>query len=643
MRMTNLPARTATGPFAAVASCLVLALVGCEPGAEDLVRRAGPGIAHAAELVGDTGRTVTRRVLAHDWVDWTGTPSPDGRAIAHTDWTTGDLAVMDLATQDVRRLTTQPEPYAEGMAMFPQYSPDGERLVYGWWDDARPFEWGLRIIDLEGGEPRVLYDLESTTWIQATDWSPDGNDILALRSLLDGTNELVLVSSADGEVRILRSFDWRSPMLAKFSPDGRHIIYDFPPEEDRPERDLFMLSLAEGREIRLAEHPADDRLLGWAPGGDHVLFGSERGGTPGAWVLPVSAGRAAGEPVLVKPDFWRAAPMEFALDGRYFYGVDVGNQNAYFASLDTAEGRVVGSPVAVSQNAGGSVYNPAWSPDGRQIAFRFQSSPPGGRFLLGIRSIDTGETRTLPFPSEAVYPRTLRWTPDGQSLVFSSRDRSNRQGIYRLDVQTGRMDRLLRIAADRGIQQIDLAPDGGWFAYQGWRRLEDGGAEHELGTFDLADGAHRLLLRSPAQIRNPALSPDGRSLVFTHVHTTNTGRSAVKVAALDGGEVRTVLEDTDSRASAVWTPDGRHLVVADRRAGEQSTEGPFIYDLELVPLDGGEPRPMGLSMELIHRIQLSPDGRRIAFQGGRRNTEIWVMEDFLPAGGGVSHAGGSSR
>ena len=78
---------------------------------------------------------------------------------------------------------------------------------------------------VDGSEPRVVYDVDTRTQVQAHDWSPDGRAILAIRSQEDGTKQIVLVPVAGGAVRVLRSLDWREPMRMGFSPDGRLVAY----------------------------------------------------------------------------------------------------------------------------------------------------------------------------------------------------------------------------------------------------------------------------------------------------------------------------------------------------------------------------------------------------------------------------------
>ena len=107
-----------------------------------------------------------------------------------------------------------------------------------------------------------------------------------------------------------------------FSPDGRWIVYDFPPREEFSERDIYLLSTDGSRGFSLVEHPANDIVLGWAPDGERVLFASDRAGTFGAWVIRVVDGQPRGAPELVKPDIAPIANTWLGLtrDGSYYYG-----------------------------------------------------------------------------------------------------------------------------------------------------------------------------------------------------------------------------------------------------------------------------------------------------------------------------------
>lgn len=592
----------------------------------------------------DTG-TVARRILADPAVDWLVSPTPDGRRIARTDWTTGDLAVRDLETGEDLRLTEQPEPYAEGFVLFPRYAPDGGSIAYGWWNAKRPWEWQLRVVDADGGEPRVL--VEGVPYIQPDAWSPDGRTIAAVLALEDATHQIVLVDADEGTRRSLRSLDWRAPGGLAFSPDGRWIAYDFPPEEDDPQRDIYVVAASGGEERAVVQHPGDDRMLGWAPTG-HLLFHSHRTGTPGAWLLAMEEGRAQGDPELVKPDLWRAAPVGFTADGTYFYGVQTDSREVHTAALDPETGRVTGPPSPAGPRGLVRTERPRWSPDGRYLAYRVQRGPlaagaVGTRFLA-VRSLETGEVRELPPDSEVRYLLDFRWSPDGSSLIVRAQARSGRAGLYRTDPLTGRMELLFdERDADASLGPFDLHPDGRRVVHRMSRRLEDGRGEDRLILRDLTEESERTLVALPPatgsgpglQLRHPEISPDGRRLAY--LEWRQFDENLVKLMPLEGGEPRAVFQGDVSLGG--WTGDGRSLLmVVDSEAPESREEA--VPERSVVRLDPetGRTEPLGVTMDGIASLHLHPDGRRLAFTAGANTFELWTMEGFLPETGEATAA-----
>ncbi|MDP2957462.1 MAG: hypothetical protein Q8N53_13645 [Longimicrobiales bacterium] len=625
-----------------VAGVVLFTLLACEQPPENSIAQAGlfttVGAPRSWKLEpppADTIRTVTRRVWYGESADYLGSPTPDGAAIAFHNWNTGDLAIRDLATGATRNLTNNPAPYFPGWGMFPVVSRDGQRVAYTWWESEKPFEWQLRVVDRENPEPRVLHAVEP--WIHPRDWSPDDKQVAALKLLPDGTFQIVLVSSDDGSVQVLKQLDWRMPMTMAFSPDGRFLLYDFPADPEKEEsRDLFLLPLDGSPERRLVDHPADDMLFGWTPDGRHILFSSDRTGAPAAWLLRVVDGVAQGSPLLVKPDLWQSVPMGFTRDGRFFYGVKTGNQTVRIASLDPETGEAVGPPVPGTARSLGAASWPSWSPDGHHLAFLLQPSLAQAPRILAIRSMESGEERHLRLPMELNYPMQPLWTPDGRAILLRSQDREGQQGLYRANVLTGETWPIFKKAL-WGARAFDVLPGGDAIVYVSEGKDEAGKVEARIMVRNLDSGEEREIFRTLPQgtgeLSQIVLSPDGETVAVLHssVLDGESRSNAVLLLPIAGGEPRELLRGSFQKLA--WLPNGRFLLLRAYDDPKSPAGGGGRMHLSRVDVDSGEIVDVGLSMDGPGHMALSRDGRRLAYLDGASAMEVWVMEDFLPPAG----------
>jgi Tol biopolymer transport system component len=604
----------------------VVAAIGCNAesprtnGEGDLLAAGIPGAASTALSDQDSTPMVVRRVWGGPDVDLGGSVSPDGRYLTFIDWSTGNVAAREIATGEVRLLTDDGswEPYESAMGSL-TISPDGKRVVYHWYRQGQPIYYELRIVGMDGTGHQVLYANESVEYFGAAAWSPDGEQIVTVQSIDDGPNEMLLISVADGLTRTLKQFESGWPWAFSFSPDGRFIAYDFQTENNSEIRDIIVLSLDDGREMPLVQHPADDFLLGWAPDGKHVLFASDRTGTVGAWIQPVADGQAAGDPKLVKPDLWRVWPLGFTRDGAFFYGVNMTARDVYIASVDPRTGAVLAPPASVNPTHLAWDYRPAWSPDGRYLAylsgFGARIYTAFTRMAYSIRSVETGETRKL-LPDLNSFGRCLWWV-DGHSLLVPGRDRNDRTGLFKVDVQTGEAEPLPAFWDVDIARLIDPSPDGKRIFFS--RRVN---GKSRIIVMDLETGRETALYDEGWEI-GPSLSPDGRHLAFV-VKAKDTHRLLVMPAA--GGEPREVHQygnEGGTTGNVAWSRDGRSLffpVEADD--GQHQLWRAFVA--------GGPPQKLDITMETLRGLRVHPDGRRIAFDSGSGGAEVWVMEDFLP-------------
>lgn len=557
-----------------------------------------------------------RRVWSGAGVDTSGSPSPDGRYLSIMDPESGDLAIWDIANGQKKRLTNKGSWSTSEMVLGSTWSPDGKKIAYAWLNKDTVPE--LRIIGSDGSEPRLL---PSAAWPK--DWSPDGRSLLALVSPDNTTAEMALVSVADGSVTMLAK-DGRpiSSWNEGFSADGKYIVYDLPQQTGSPERDIFITSIDGKQTIPLVRHPADDQLLGWLPGSDTVLFASSRTGTQDAWAVHVVDGKAQGEPVLVRKDIGRISPMGFSDRGAFYYNVGVSVVDVFEASLDLAKGTVVDPPKKTTQGVAGTSSSAGWSPDGKNLAY--VSERKDGSYVLCVRSEQTGEEREIPIPVDSLWK--MHWSADS-TAVFATMGGKAAQGLFRIDIQTGKQTLLARSGwSDSLIKDFAVSPDAKSVYYANFQWVK------KLVTvirYSLETGQETEVYRKAAapDIGYMTISPDGKYLSFSTADDTGAP-FVIRILPTAGGETRDVLRGgLASFTPHAWTPDGTTILFIKRTATGTKDEKRELWQ---VASTGGEPRKINVGMEL-RDVRLHPDGRRIVFTSGKSAKEVWTMENFLPA------------
>ncbi len=571
-----------------------------------------------------------RQVWAGPTTDYLGGVSSDGKYLSHVDWETGDLAVRELATEKKRRLTNKGTWFESSeFALFSTISPDSKQVAYAWFH--KDLACDLRLIGLDGSNPRVLYRDDEIDYVQPDAWSPDGKYILAHFFKKDSTSLIGWVSLADGSARFVKTLGARGPTKMSVSPDGRYIVYDYPTQPDLPERDIFLLTADGKREIPLVKHPANDMEPVWTPDGRSVLFVSDRTGVWGEWIIKVADGKPLGQPELIKPDIGRISPIGFTREGSFYYGLDAGLEDVYTAEVDFATGKLLSPPTPVAHHFIGSNSGAVWSPDGKRLAYISQRSASPGNFgkVLVIRAMDTGKERELSISMRNF--RTAGWSPDGRAVLVTGQDKDSREGIYSVDAQTGDSNPLLLSGSSPVVPYPVWSSDFNLIYYL-IRDAADRKVTH-LFARELNGGKEKEIYRAviPVSVSGLSLSPDGKWLAFRWYDGSNKV-TAIKVIPVEGGELREVLrvpetENLPGNTYILWTPDGRYLLYT--KGGIKPEDQKF--DLWRVPVEGGPPKKTELSMNNLRFMRVHPDGRHIAFTAGERKSEVWVMENFLPA------------
>lgn len=218
---------------------------------------------------------------------------------------------------------------------------------------------------------------------------------------------------------------------------------------------------------------------------------------------------------------------------------------------------------------------PAWSPDGRRIAF-VRNSLEAGNNQLHI--MDADGTNLTWVPNTGIM-RDPAWAPDGRHLVFSDFDDHR---IYSI-----RTDGTERTELARGRDEMDPAwsPDGTQIAFISNRLTDDVWSGFQLVYKMNADGTNQTRLTTFALFEeHPNWSPDGKRIAF---HSSRPPFGGILGIDPDGGNLQVIA--SGQRAInwwPAWSPDGEKIVFTKNENDEHA------YSIWTMNADGSGQVPL---------------------------------------------------
>lgn len=255
-----------------------------------------------------------------------------------------------------------------------------------------------------------------------------------------------------------------------------------------------------------------------------------------------------------------------------------------------------------------------WTPDGRGLVFDSRGTL-GDNIGLRVLDLASGRWRRVDYPAQAGdIDSRPRYSPDGRWIVFV---RNAPLGdFWRVPASGGTAARLSSLSADIG--GWDWMPDGRGIVFSGW-----GDSESRLYRLDLASGRARDLGVDDGTL--PALAANAPALAFSQQrHYFGIYRFGL---GADGRAERLFPSSGRDRLPAI-APDGRQLVFASDRSGQF---GLWWADLQkpdsLQLIDGVLP-------ESRHLPEWSPDSRRLLVVGADRGGAQGIHE-VIPSSGRV--------
>ena len=417
------------------------------------------------------------------------------------------------------------------------------------------------------------------------------------------------------------------------SPDGHYIVYALVEGE---KQSLNVRQVATGSDVQIL--PPDEvgiYGLAFSPDGNYIDFvRSEKNNPYNTYLyrMPV----LGGAPHLVMQKGIDGS-NSYSPDGTQFAFLRVGadnNTNLLIAQADGSKERVLATRPDIY------VFGaPAWSPDGKTVAFATLESAKGIRSVLWAVSVADGSVRE--FYSTPGFIGRPRWLPDGSGLVAPLSDLTNdvyanfRGQLWFISFPGGEVHRLtndlMAYMPDLDLTQdgktlVDteqttesdlwVEPAGGTtqakqitakeLAVASFCWAPDGGivfGSADGNLFSLSPGGTGRTLLTPNERGNsaPSVCGDGRYIVYAADRDQKRGIWRMEA---DGSNPTRIADET-AAASPYCSPDGKWVVYV---------RFPNLLPLR-VPIKGATP-PEALAPDTetgSGLLGISPDGKRIAY------------------------------
>ncbi|RJS95259.1 Tol-Pal system beta propeller repeat protein TolB [Salinisphaera sp. Q1T1-3] len=212
------------------------------------------------------------------------------------------------------------------------------------------------------------------------------------------------------------------------------------------------------------------------------------------------------------------------------FNVYKGTSSVRVQDLSTGNARTIASGHGVNGA-------PAWSPDGSRIAFAKSQNGDTDVFVYNMAS---GQTRQL--THSGAIDTEPAWSPDGQHIAFTS-DRGGQPQIYLMNTQGGDVQRLTYDG--KSNQRADFSPDGKSLAF-----VQKSGNGFRIAVMDLSNNNVRVVSDGPLD-DSPAFAPNGQAVIYAK----QGGRNSLATVSVDG-DAKSSLSQAGEVREPAWGPLG---------------------------------------------------------------------------------------
>lgn len=406
-----------------------------------------------------------------------------------------------------------------------------------------------------------------------------------------------------------------------FSPDGNTLAYS---SDQGGGFELYAKPLAPGgREIQITFDGNLNLEPAWSPDGESIAYHSDKRG--GIWLISALGGTPRQLTEFGCRPAWSHDGMMIAFQSESFHDLIQPYASSATLWLVSSQG---GEPKQITrpgQPVGGHLC-PAWSPDGKRIAFLNANLTS-----YQIWSVEVGtEQSNQMTPNGSGDKADLVWDTDGKSIYFT-------MGMMllklRIDPATGSSVGKPVKVADLGatvFRNPAISADGKKIAYSAWAPKSNiwsvplGPSSPRASQSAIGATGAPVPLTNETHSRNglSAFSPDGKRIVFTS-ERRGIGYQLWLMDA-DGGNQTQLTANAQAALVPSWFPDGVRIAFQSVRQGHQT--------ISSLALDTRKERILS-DATIIEIPRLSPDGARAAFTyapGGFYNVGVMNAESGNP-------------
>lgn len=549
----------------------------------------------------------------------------------------GDIWTVDKAGGTAIRLTDTP-----GEESWPKFSPDGKHIAYTANYNGNE---DVYVIPVQGGVPhRVTYQSFADRMI---DWHPNGEELLIGTTGTEGgqrlLNQFALVNMKGG-------FPNKLPLpyaeLGSFSPDGNKLAYitaiteSYPLKRIRSGRnsDILIYDMASQKVDNITNRIAIDGKPAWS--GDKLYFLSDENPQMRLNIWSYDSENGAMEQLTDFDDFdigylaAHGSELVYEKGGNLYRmdtedgkssvvevnvvsdltleipkKMDVSRQiNSMHLSPDAkrilfeARGEVFNVPASegfslnMSQHSGAFDHNPAWSPDGKKVAYWSDRS---GEYEIWLQdAMDTESAKQLT-KRKSGFGYKLYWSPDSKHIAFID----EKNDILIADTAKGSLQKLGNAQWNVGHggrygYPISWSPNSEWIAFTESQKNTHGA----IVIYELSSKKKHQLTSAFYDDYNPVFSADGQYVFYF----TNRNMEAVYSAMGDG---TWVYPNATQLVAGALSPDSPSLLPPkndaveakedeseskekDEDAGEEEAVIQVVPDgfearIEVMPVDAG--------------------------------------------------------